>query len=190
MLISWPATQSSTVTGLGLLLNSSNLSHLLGLFSFTTSCCSPLLQILQFALLGLGKRQPRSSSDQTSIGPLRALALGSFISFFSWHAPSCILPNALMQQWKSFWKWPRPFSFFVPQLTPTERTRRNCGRGEGGEGSRSVRHSSSYTVHTLRDKTKCFASPGLQICTKIALERNKASLALLVFFQLNSHSHK
>lgn len=133
VLISWPATQSSTVTGLGLLLNSSNLSHLLGLFSFTTSCCSPLLQILQFALLGLGKRQPRSSSDQTSIGPLRALALGSFISFFSWHAPSCILPNALMQQWKSFWKWPRPFSFFVPQLTPTERTRRNCGRGEGGE---------------------------------------------------------
>lgn len=138
---------------------------------------SPLLQILQFALLGLGKRQPRSSSDQTSIGPLRALALGSFISFFSWHAPNCILPNALMQQWKSFWMWPRPFSFFVPQLTPTERTRRNCGRGEGGEGSRSVRHSSSYTVHTLRDKTKCFASPGLQICTKIALERYKASLA-------------
>lgn len=63
-------------------------------------------------------------------------------------------------------------------------------RGRRGEGSRSVRHSSSYTVHTLRDKTKCFASPGLQICTKIALERNKASLALLVFFQLNSHSHK
>ena len=52
---------------------------------------SSLFQILQLALLGIGKRRPQSSSKQTSIGPLQALTLESFIPFLSWHVPSCVL---------------------------------------------------------------------------------------------------
>lgn len=139
---------------------------------------SLLLQILQFALLGLGKRQPRSSSNQTSIGPLQALTPGSFISFLPWHIPSCILPKALMLQWKWFWKWPRLFSLLCPSSRPQRKQSGQGGMQESrGETSCSVAfgkmlqvswpaplsyaktqtHSNSYTVHTQKE-TLCFVS--------------------------------
>lgn len=74
------------------------------LFSSTSCCslhCSKFFNLPCWVLARGNRSLP---PNRTSIGPLQALTPGSFISFLSWHVPSCILPKALMQQWKSFWK--------------------------------------------------------------------------------------
>lgn len=75
----------------------------------------PLLQILPFALLGVGRRQPQSPSYQTSIGPLQALTLGSFISSLHSSEGTYVAMEIILEATQALF-------LFVPQLTPTERT--------------------------------------------------------------------